>query len=42
VHAAEAFCDAKGLARRDAEYDLRRALKRLRAERAEEENVEAA
>jgi hypothetical protein len=42
VKASEAFFDAKRAARRDAEMDLRRAVKRYRAERAYEENAKQA
>jgi hypothetical protein len=42
VKAAEAFFDAKGYDRNRAEDDLRRVVKRLRAERADEENTEQA
>jgi hypothetical protein len=38
VEAAVAYFLARGVDRREAEYDLRRAVKRLRAERADEEN----
>jgi hypothetical protein len=39
VKAAEAFLDARGYDRRNAELDLRRTVKRLRAERAHEKNA---
>ena len=38
VKAAEAFFLARGIDRREAEFALRRAVKRLLAERADEEN----
>jgi hypothetical protein len=42
VEAAEAFHDARGRDRTEAEFALRRAVKRLRAERADEENEKQA
>jgi hypothetical protein len=42
VKAAEAFFLARAYERREAEFKLRKAVKRLRAQRADEENEKQA